>query len=156
MKTENLSELSQHIYSKADSLYEFVLKYNDMMHDLHDYGDGQMLNMIEMHLVSYIDQNPGITVSKLAKMWNRTKGAISQQVKKLEANGYINKVKHDSNGRVILLYTSESGKKLSSKHINYDVLEIMKTTQLLLQNCTSEEVDAFFKVVGEYIKILNA
>ena len=155
MENDSLSEISHKTYLKADLLYEFVVKYSDMMQETHDYGTGALLNMIEVHLLTYIDQNPGITSTELAKMWNRTKGSISQQVKKLETNGYIEKVKHESNGKLILLYTTSTGKKLSSEHMHYDIIDIMQTMRLLLHNCTIEEIDAFYKVVGEYIKILD-
>lgn len=155
MENHSLSDITQKTYLKADLLYEFVVKYSDMMQQSHDYGSGEMLNMIESHMLTYIDQNPGITVTQLSKMWNRTKGAISQQVKKLEANGYIQKVRHESNGKLILLYTTPNGKKLSAAHMHYDIIDIMQTMRLLLQNCTIEEVDAFYKVIGEYIKILD-
>jgi DNA-binding MarR family transcriptional regulator len=155
MEYEKLSEISKKTYLKADLLYEFVIKYSDMMRETHDYGSGELLNMIEIHLLTYIDQNPGITVSQLARMWNRTKGSISQQVKKLEMNGYIQKVKHDTNGKLILLYATPSGKKLSAEHMHYDIVDIMQTMRLLLRNCTMEEIDAFYRVIGEYIKILD-
>ena len=154
MENDSLSEISHKTYLKADLLYEFVIKYNDMMQEKHDYGTGVLLNMIEVHLLTYIDQNPGITSSELAKMWNRTKGSISQQVKKLETNGYIEKVKHANNGKLILLYATPSGKKLSSEHMHYDIVDIMQTMRLLLHSCSMEEIDAFYKVIGEYIKIL--
>ena len=155
MEYEKLSEISHKTYLKADLLYEFVIKYSDMMQETHDYGSGVLLNMIEIHLLTYIDQNPGITVSQLAKMWNRTKGSISQQVKKLETNGYIQKIRHESNGKLILLYATVNGKKLSAEHMHYDIVDIMQTMHLLLRTCTMEEVDSFYKVIGEYIKILN-
>lgn len=155
MENQALSDIAQKTYLKADLLYEFVVKYSDMMQQSHDYGSGEMLSMIEIHLLTYIDQNPGITATQLTKMWNRTKGAISQQVKKLEANGYIQKVKHETNGKLILLSTTPAGKKLSAEHMHYDIIDIMQTMRRLLQNCSVEEVDAFYKVISEYTKILD-
>lgn len=155
MKEEALSEIVQKAYQKADLLYEFVIKYNDMMVQPRDYGTGELLNMMEIHLLTHIDETPGITVSELAFMWNRTKGAISQQVKKLEDKGYIKKVKHETNGKIVLLYTTEEGQKLSNAHKHYDIVDIMQTMKLLMNKCTIEEIDVFYKVVGEYIKILQ-
>ena len=155
MEQERLSEISQKIYNKADLLYEFVIKYSSMMQETHDYGTGELLNMIEVHLLTYIDQNPGITVSQLAGLWNRTKGSISQQVKKLEKNGYIHKVRHESNGKLVLLYATPNGKMLSAEHMHYDIVDIMNTAQRLLRTCTTEEIDTFYKVLAEYIKLLG-
>ena len=152
---EKLSEITKKTYLKADLLYEFVIKYSDLMHQAHDYGSGVLLNMIKIHLLTYIDQHPGVTVSELARMWNRTKGSISQQVKKLEGLGYIRKVRDEADRKVVRLYATPAGAKLSADHIHYDIASIMQTMRRLLKTCTIEEVDAFYKVIGAYIKLLD-
>lgn len=155
MEFGTLNEIAQKTYQKADLLYEFVIKYYNMMIGPTDYGTGEMLNMIEIHLLSYIDQNPGITVGELAKLWNRTKGAISQQVKILEKKGYITKTKSETNKKLVFLHVTPSGKKLSTEHMHYDIVDIMQTMTSLLRNCTAEEIDSFFKVIQEYVKLLD-
>ena len=74
---------------RADLVYSFVTVYNSYINELRDYGTGLMINMVEVHTLTMIADNPGITVNELSKMWNRTKGAVSQNVAKLEKKGLI-------------------------------------------------------------------
>ena len=94
MNTENSdkSSFSEPMYKLnelSDALYRFVMLYRDYMNDTHDYGSGDMLSMVEIHTLTAIDDNPGITINQMAKMWHRTNGAISQTATKLEAKSYI-------------------------------------------------------------------
>jgi DNA-binding MarR family transcriptional regulator len=138
-----------------DSLYEFVIKFGDVMQQPQNCGAGIFISMIERHLLKVIGKNPGITASRIAGMWNRTKGAISPQVKKLEANGYIKKVKHLFNEKTDLLYLTPLGESINDQHMRNDVTIKKRNSQRLLRHCTSEEIDAFHKVLREYTKILD-
>ncbi|MEL7648627.1 MAG: hypothetical protein AAGU76_11075 [Sedimentibacter sp.] len=67
----NKSEIDR-IYSqlspRANELYHFILSYYDYMNQPRDYdGSGELVSMVEIHLLTIIDDNPGITVSQLAK-----------------------------------------------------------------------------------------
>lgn len=69
---------------KATLLYKFVMLYGDYVAENQDYGTGELINMVEVHTLTAIEENPGVNISELANMWNRTKGAISQTATKLE------------------------------------------------------------------------
>lgn len=69
---------------KANLLYKFVMLYGDYVAENQDYGTGELINMVEVHTLTAIEENPGVNISELANMWNRTKGAISQTATKLE------------------------------------------------------------------------
>ncbi|WP_068504372.1 MarR family transcriptional regulator [Paenibacillus kribbensis] len=60
------------------------MTYSDYIKATRDYGTGDHINMVEVHTLTMIEENPGITAAKLALEWNRTKGAASQIVIKLE------------------------------------------------------------------------
>ena len=49
-----------------------------------DYGTGEKMHTVEVHILSWIAENPGISVTDVALAWNRTKGAVSQIIRKLE------------------------------------------------------------------------
>lgn len=151
----SVGDIAQQIIKDADILYEFVLKYSASMYLPIDYGTGDKLNMIEAHLLTYIDEHPGITGTELAKLWNRTKGAISQQVKKLVSRGYVRKEKQDGNAKIILLYVTEKGRQISLAHKMHDVVDITQTLQILSKTCTIDEIMAFYKVVSGYVSILD-
>lgn len=141
----------------SDDLYKFVMLYRDYMNDTHDYGSGDILSMVEMHTLTAIDDNPGITINRLAKMWHRTNGAISQTATKLEAKNYIIRKKMDGNAKNIHLFTTSEGRALSAKHKMYDSTEVAETIKELMyeHSCSAEEVEAFFKVIKVYIDLLE-
>lgn len=153
---DNKNEIDR-IYAKlsprADLVYSFVSVYSNYIHEARDYGTGLLINMVEVHTLTMIADNPGITVTQLSKMWNRTKGAVSQNITKLVNKNLIYKEKDKDNSRIIHFYATEEGEKLSTAHKMFDNLDIMQTQHCLLQTCTIEELDAFYKVLTEYIKL---
>ena len=148
------SELAAEVYSKADLLYEFIIKYSSFMSVSNSYGTDNQLNMIESHLLLYVEDHPGISITELAKIWMRTKGAISQQIKKLEKWEYVEKRKKDNNAKAIHLFVTQKGKEMNIAHRFYDIADITQTLQLLLKTCNFEEILAFYKVIEAYLNIL--
>ena len=116
---------------------------------------GVNLNTASTHLLTYIDDHPGITGSELARMWGRTKGAISQQIKKLVSRGLVVRKKQSNNAKTILLYVSEKGKEVSFAHKMHDMQDIAQTLAFLLSTCSLDEIAAFYKVMRSYISILD-
>lgn len=138
----------------ADELYEFVLQYNDYMYRAQDYGNGDFIKMVEVHTLTMIEDNPGVTVSELAKLWRRTKGTVSVNVSALEKKGYIYRQKEGGNDKVVHLYATPAGVELSTIHKAYDNLDIVQTQSELLKHCTRDELDGFYKVVHTYLALL--
>ena len=84
-----VDNLFSQLNEKANAVYKFVLLYTSYMSEQHNYGVGQPINMVEVHTLTAIEENPGITISQLANMWRRTNSALSQTATKLEQKGYI-------------------------------------------------------------------
>ena len=78
------------------------------------------MNMAEIHTLSLIADNPGISVSGVSKMWNRTLSAASQNINKLVKKNLVEKRKEKGNNKTIHLYVTDEGKKLSDMHKAYD------------------------------------
>ncbi|MGI6095674.1 MAG: MarR family winged helix-turn-helix transcriptional regulator [Lachnospiraceae bacterium] len=144
----------QKLNEKADIMYRFVSMYGDYMRMSHDYGTGEKINMAEVHTLTFIADNPGITITEIAGMWNKTKGAVSQIVTKLEAKGYIEKCKEGNNSKNLHCYATESGQTLSDVHKRYDVEGLNRENQLLRKEFTDSELDAFYKVMERYTEIV--
>lgn len=151
----SMGEVTRHIIQESDVLYEFTLKFAASMNVAKDYGTGDKLNMVEVHLLTYIEEHPRITGSELAKLWNRTKGAISQQVKKLVDRGFVVREKQPGNAKSILLNVTEKGRGVSLAHKMHDYEETAGILRTLLKTCTLDEVLTFYKVVGAYVDILD-
>ena len=80
-------------YDRADLLFDFSVAYADGVNLVRDFGNGKEYSPAEVHMITRIAENPGITVTELARRGNRTKGAISQVVKRLEEKGLVEKRK---------------------------------------------------------------
>lgn len=140
---------------RANKIYDFVILYHNYMYAQHKY-ENVNCNMMEIHTLTLIDDNPGITSTQLAKLWHKSKGAISQTVKKLMQSGWVEKRYKENNEKTALLYVTESGRRLSGIHKAYDVADITQTTAYLVQQCSAEDLDAFYRILDEYIKLMKS
>jgi len=141
---------------RANKLYHFINCYDEYMNRPRDYdGSGEYMSMVEIHILTLIADQPGITVSQLAKDWGTTKGAISQTIKKLENKELIYRQKKEGNAKTIHIHATEKGERLSTAHKMYDNADITQTQYDLLKTCTSDELNTFYKVVHEYSKLFD-
>jgi len=141
---------------RANKLYNFINCYEEYMNQPRDYdGSGEYMSMVEIHILTLIADQPGITVSQLAKDWGTTKGAISQTIKKLENKELIYRQKKEGNAKTIHIHATEKGERLSTAHKLYDNADIVQTQYDLLKTCTSDELNTFYKVVQEYYKLFD-
>ncbi|MDR2976607.1 MAG: MarR family transcriptional regulator [Streptococcaceae bacterium] len=152
---DSVDEQFRLLNKRHNNIYQFVILYYNYIISKHDYGTGESLSMIESHTITYIEENPGTTVSELAQFWSKTKGAVSQTVTKLIDKGYIVRKQSEQSARVYHLYVTEKGLKLSKAHKLYDTIDIAKTIGQLLETRTTEEIETFFKVLHDYIPLLK-
>lgn len=150
-----INEAYQKLSKRADMLYDFVNRYHNYMYGSHHYGAEQKFNMMEIHTLTYIEDHPGVTITELAKNWRKTKSALSQAVKKLVDNGYVEKRHGEKNSKSILLYVTPKGKDLSYVHKAYDVADITQTSSYLNAKCGEADVEAFYRVLATYIQLLD-
>ena len=149
-------ELFHNMTEHTNQVYKFVKIYNDYANEPRDYGTGEKINMLSVHIMSDIEEHPGITVTELAEEWFRTKGSISQVIKHLDEGGYIIKKKEGNNNKNIHLYPTSKGVELSLVHKMYDLKSLKNTLEYFTRYCTEEELAAFYKVLGYYTKLLRS
>ena len=142
-------------YDRADLLIDFVSTYYDHMNTVRDYGTGEKFTMTEVHMVSRIGDNPGITVTELARQGKRTKGAISQIVKKLEEKGLVVKEKQAGYGCRTLLFLSPKGRELNECHKRFDREQGGVVYGQLLQEQGEEAMQRFFQVMASWYEKLS-
>ncbi len=152
---ESIDEIFHRLNAKADILYRLVMWLSDYMSKANDYGTGQLMNMVEIHTLTAIEENPGITVTEISKTWNKTKGAVSQTVTKLASKGFVSKVKLPENAKTVLLFPTESGKTLSKAHKTSDAIDLTKGMEYLLKKHTMEEIDVFYRVANTYLEMFK-
>lgn len=142
------------VSARADKLYEFVILYHNYIYAQHTY-EYENCNMVAIHTLTYIDDNPGVTATQLSKLWHKSKSAMSQTIKKLMASGYVEKRYVENNEKTARLYATEKGKRLSSVHKAYDVADILQTTSYLVEQCGEEDLNAFYRIIEKYTELLK-
>lgn len=132
--------------NRTKSSYTFlrvVSKISELERKTRYYGTDQPLYEAEIHMIKSIKENEGIHVTGLADMLGVTKGAVSQNIMKLEHKGMIIKDTDPRNlSRLVLRLTSkgETAYQYHEKlHQKYDEL-----FNAALENAT-EENKAFLK-----------
>lgn len=133
-------EFLKEIEESMDIFYTIVMESYDDYSKSRDYGNGQKMPMAEIHTLSLIADNPGMLVSDVAKMWNRTISNASQNVNKLVKKGLVKKIKEKGNAKAIHLYATEHGKELDKMHKKYDDERITGAAEILLQCHSIEEI----------------
>lgn len=152
-------EATKFLFDKLDSytsaLYKFVLIYTDYINAKRDYGTGEELSMMEAHVLTDISDNPGITVTDLAKSWDRTTSAISQTVRKLINKGLVYRINSKDDAKVFMLYPSDKALEFSFVHKKYDILDIIKTNKRLMRKFSEKDLAVFYDVLEEYTNLLK-
>lgn len=142
-------------YELSDIELQFIMAHYDAFKSLHDYGTGEYYTFVEVHTVTKIEEDPGITVTELAQKSNRTKGAISQTVARLETKGLVRKEKDADNSRCIHLYVTEKGLKLSQCHKKYDE----QTAEPLYEDIAAlfgyDALDKHFRILEYRLRVLK-
>lgn len=117
-----------------------------------DYGTGEKYSPVEAHLLEYIVDHPGKTVTELSHDFNKSKAAISQIMKKIENKGLVRKEEASESRRKQLYYATEKGNTVNLAHLKYDNRVFGHTLTLMEKHCSREEIETCFKVLQQFIQ----
>lgn len=151
MKTreEVFNELIESIYevSRSTSAYESIPR---------KYGTEDELYMVEAHTINLIGENSKVSPSYLAKLTNKTKGAISQMVDKLLKKGLVIKYKNPTNNREVIIELSDKGKQAYKYHKELDQIEYGRMLSRLNQFSTEDLINftKITSVINDHVKNL--
>ena len=70
--------------------------------------------------------------------------------------GYVEKRYLENNEKTARLFVTEKGRRLSNIHKAYDVADISQTTAYLVERCSEADLDAFYRVLEEYLNLLKS
>ncbi len=132
---------------KVELLYQYQSVMNSYSQILRDYGSGVLLSEVEAHTLNYIKWEEGLTATRLVEITGKTKSGISQILSRLEKHGLIRREVNVQNRREHHIYLTDLGKRTYDCHRSYDRTAVFAQIQYLLEHCTPEEIDAFFKVL---------
>lgn len=131
----------------SEDIYQFAILLMDVMKQPRDYGNGEILNMVEIHTLSMIAKEPGICISEIARKWNRTLGAASRNVERLVAKGYVTRQKMEGNEKTIHLYVTEHGQRLADQHHRFDLEVIQQFFDLIRGKFSLDDLETFHAVL---------
>ncbi|GAB4580835.1 MAG: hypothetical protein Fur0022_35780 [Anaerolineales bacterium] len=85
--------------------------------------EGYNLSVPRFYLLKHISENPGITLTQLSTLMLTDKSNITRLIKGVEAEGLVSKLQHETDGRALSLYITETGQRLlsaaSTAHANF-------------------------------------
>lgn len=123
-------------FELMETIYELSRKISSYESVPRKYGTEDELYMVEAHTINLIGSIGQTTTSELAKLTNKTKGAISQMVDKLIKKELVVKQKNPLDNREIIIELTEKGTTVYEFHRELDKIEYAR----LLSN-----LDAFSK-----------
>ncbi len=142
------------VYSIMDTLYELSREISEYESIPRQYGTDDEIFMVEAHTINLIGENSSITISEIAKMSNKTKGAISQMVEKLINKEIVFKVKDSSDQRRVFLNLTEKGKRIFDYHKKLDEKEYSKIIKKL-NHFTYDEFETFYQIAQQMLEIMR-
>lgn len=150
-QNEKHKKLSLSAYQVSEIFYQFVTTYKDSEKALHDYGTGEVYTALEVHTVSRIEDNPGITVTEIAEQTARTKGAVSQIITKLENKGLVRREKDPENPRRVCLFVTPEGLELSKCHKKFDDVNMRHLLDRWISLYGYDAVEKHFQIMKDHI-----
>lgn len=155
MSQEELYRSFHTLNQNMNSIYKFVLGYNDYINTRHDYTCEASLTMLEAHILTDICDLDHSTVSSLAAAWGRSVSATSQTVRRLMAKGLVTRENAPENGKVFYLHPTQKGLRVSDEHKRYDTEDTIKTVKRLMKTLRFEEIETMFKALDCYGNLLQ-
>lgn len=131
-----------------------VNTYNRLEHLDIDFVPDVKISHPEVHLLEVMLDNPYKKVSQLAEIYGVTKGAVSQQIKKLEKRDLIRRVKHNDNCKEVFIELTEVAKQAVAKHRELEVT-VLENLGLIFSDITPEQatfVSQIMKSITEGIE----
>lgn len=118
-----------------------------------DYGTGQEYTSVEVHTLKHIADNPGITVTELARDYGKTKGAVSQILKKVEEKGLVYRESDPNNDNKSHLHLTEKGMVLDNAHRQYDQVNFGESMDQVRGVFSDEDVNIAFRVMEKWLDV---
>ena len=108
---------------------------------------------MEVHTLKHIADHHGITVTELARDYGKTKGAVSQILKKVESKGLIYREVDPENDNRYHLFLTEKGKELDEAHRRYDEVGFGESMDIVRERFSEDEVNTAFCVLEAWLDI---
>lgn len=151
----DLNQVIRNLNEKVDAVYRHGALQEEYSTQTRDYGSGYCMTEVEAHTLGYICDHGETTVTHLAAYTRRTKGTVSKMLKKLEEKGLIARTQKQGNKKWVFFAPTQEGVKVNELHNSFDRIKTIEMLEALLEECTLEEVEGFYKVTALRVKFLE-
>lgn len=137
-----------------EDIYALVNRVNQVKNKELHFQDLPTINMAALHLMEVIEKNPNDNASGLAELLGITKGALSQQVKKLEGKGLVERTYIDGNNKEVMFRLTDAGRKVHQAHeeIHSDLYGRMDELLGQYEEQEIEKLHQFLRGVERYMR----
>ncbi len=109
-----MDELSNRLNELLVSTFRSILKVEE--HSLLKMGVTD-ITINELHLIEAIASfKGGCTISEIAQAMSITLSSVTIAINKLNKKNYVQKTKGESDGRVVMVTLTQSGRKMNTAH----------------------------------------
>jgi len=116
MQKDDRSKLFLELITTFDTGWDYVNEYNALLHDYH----GVILYQGESQFIHKIGENPGITITELSKIYNKSVSACSQLMRRMKKKGWLYQERNKDNNREYRLYLSKEGEVVYKNHSRFE------------------------------------
>lgn len=134
-------ELFCELLNTVDEGVDYIDEYDSLLHDY----NGAVLFQAESQIIKAVGNQPGITASELAKIFNKTNSACSQLIRKLKKKGWISQQRNENNNREYNLYLTEDGKAIYKNHEAFENACYIRTYRMLAE-ISEEEMKTYIRI----------
>ena len=140
-------ELLEGIWRAQDEAYDLMFEYNSLPRY---YGDN-ILYQAEGEIIDLVAIHPGITITALGAILQKTPSACSQIVRKLRDKGWVAQRRNRENNRLYNLTLTESGMRIFRDHIHF-TQKCQDITFGLLEEFTEEQLESHLRIQKRLIQ----
>lgn len=127
MQTDKRYALFIKLIEVFDLGCKHVNDYNGMLHDYH----GTILYQAESQFINKIGRNPGITITELSMIYDKSVSACSQLMRRMKNKGWIYQQRNQTNNREFKLFLTEEGEAIYHSHLNFEEVCYRRTFAML-------------------------
>ncbi|QNQ80841.1 MarR family winged helix-turn-helix transcriptional regulator [Lactobacillus sp. PV034] len=133
-------------FEEANQLFRIYMKNTQRI--FNSYAAQMNLTTQQARSLAYIERHPGLIQRELGQKFCVRNASITNMVKNLERDGYVERKKDKESARIKRIYLTQKGKE-SVEQIN---LFFTKVNEQLLHNIDEHDLDMINKAMKHIIK----
>lgn len=132
------------LYDTVQQINDLTYFINNQVYQKHNTLIDENITAAQDHLINIIHDARTITINEIAQKLNVSSSAASQQVSKLEGNGYVKRQINVNNRREILVSLDKKGQSFMKKQDRFDEI----VTEKLYKKLGEEKLTEFKNILS--------